>query len=132
VSRYDGAAINAHWGNTWPTETDPAKIDILDPRNEWSPVLGAEVANRLGDGWVLECGSPGGDYVTWYRPEGESNIEIGICPMVTDDDLVEWTVEITREDADGSDVHVKGTEFSLATPYDELVTKIRAFIKEDL
>lgn len=82
---YDGAAINQHWGNTWPADTSNPE----DPDHEWSPVLQAPVANLLGPAWVMECGSPGGDYVTWLnaepgRPIAEGISRVGFNVMCTD------------------------------------------------
>lgn len=79
--RYDGAAINAHWGNVWPADAS----DPTNPDHEMSPVLQAPVANLLGPAWELECGSPGGDYVTWlYESPAEGVHHVGVSPASSD------------------------------------------------
>jgi hypothetical protein len=89
---YDGAAINAQWGDGWPT-------DVSDPSNhdhEFSPVLMAPVANLLGEPWYLESGSPGGDFVIWLNIERGKYADgrIGVSPHPAPDGLVRWVIAL--------------------------------------
>ncbi len=87
VPTYDGDAINAEWGNQWPTGTD-----VNDLRHEFSPVLQAPLANLLGEPWYLENSSPGGDYVTWL--DLADGRHVGVSPHPAQDNTMRWMITI--------------------------------------
>ena len=93
MTRFDGAQLNAAWGNPWPEGNDPRNM-----LHENSPLLQAPVANLLGRPWALLPASPNGDYVTWLRlADGRSVI---VSPHPDDNGTVRWAISVN--DADGN------------------------------
>ncbi len=116
---YDGTAINAHWGNAWPTDTS----DVTNAGHEFSPVLQAPVATLLGKPWYLESGSPGGDYVTWLNVDGGGRV--GVSPHPAPDGVVRWV--IGRTDADGNPL-VQEHELAISATPEQVVAQVRTFL----
>lgn len=116
---YDATAINAHWGDAWPT--DPS--DVTNADHEFSPVLQAPVANLLGEPWYLESGSPGGDYVTWLNLDGGG--QVGVSPHPSTDGTVRWVIGLT--DADGNPLHQEH-ELPISAEPEQVVARVRAFL----
>jgi len=90
---HDGAKINAHWGNAWPTDV----TDATNHDHEFSPVLMAPVANLLDEPWYLESGSPGGDFVIWLNIDHGryANGRVGVSPHPAHDGLMRWVIGLT-------------------------------------
>lgn len=100
AARFDGAEINARWGNGWPT--DPA--DDTNPGHEFSPVLGAAIANELGHPWYLEAGSPGGDFVTWLDVPNGGRIGVSPFQRIGEDNLMRWYIAVYN--SAGDPIHI--------------------------
>jgi hypothetical protein len=122
---YDGAAINARWGNPWPTSvTDASNHD-----HEFSPVLMAPVANLLGEPWYLESGSPGGDYVIWLNIEhgAYAGGRVGVSPHPARDGLMRWAIGLM--DPMGNPLETEH-ELLITEPPDVVVARVHRFLVE--
>jgi len=120
---YDGAAINARWGNPWPADiTDASNHD-----HEFSPVLMAPVANLLGEPWYLESGSPGGDYVIWLNIERGRYADgrVGVSPHPALDGLVRCVIGLM--DPMGNPL-ATDHELLITEPPDVVVARVRRFL----
>ena len=122
---YDGAAINAHWGNPWPAD----HTDASNHAHEFSPVLMAPVANLLGEPWYLESGSPGGDYVIWLDVEHGRYADgrVGVSPHPARDGLMRWAIGLM--DPMGNPLATEH-ELLITEPPDAVVTRVRRFLAE--
>ena len=115
---YDGAQINAHWGNAWPATV----TDVTDGDHEFSPVLQAPVANLLGEPWYLESGSPGGDYVTWLDLDGGGRV--GVSPHKASDGTMRWYIG-----AD-DDPQIIDNELLITAAPEVVAARVRDFVAE--
>lgn len=120
MTTYDGAEINARWGNGWPADAR----NPHDPRHEFSPVLEAPVANLLGEPWYLESSSPGGDFVIWLNVAGG---RVGVSPHPDSDGLMRWAIQMNDDDLGP----VQG-DYELPITTDPLVVaeRVRWFLAE--
>ena len=119
---YDATAINAHWGDAWPTDTS----DVTDGAHKFSPVLQAPVANLLGTPWYLESGGPGADFVTW-RSLGADGVRVGAAPQMGSAGIVRWAISWT--DANGNRCNWNRSWRS-APPPSRVVARVHAFLEQ--
>lgn len=118
--KYDGQAINAHWGHIWPTGND-----VTDPGHENSPVLQAPVANLLGDAWYLDSESPGGDYVTW-RDLADGR-RVGVSPHLARDGVMRWVIGI--QDQNGTEIYTEH-ELPITARPEDVAARVRTVMAE--
>ncbi|MEV7628834.1 hypothetical protein [Actinoplanes sp. NPDC089786] len=118
---YDATAINAHWGDQWPTDLS----DASNRDHEHSPVLMAPVANLLGKPWYLESESPGGDFVIWLDITSGEHVgeRVGVSPHAASDGLMRWMIGTGKT---GCTEH----ELLITEPPDTVAARVRQFMTE--